>query len=314
MDSFLFEQFTGGNGGAIQIGSGIGPFPGISVSLQATTPAVNSSVYLSPVGVENSASYAPFTAGISHGEYITLTGSNLGPSSLEVAPGAPFPTKLGNVQVMINNIPAPIYYVSANQLAVIVPNEISEINSSIAQIQVINNGNSSNVVTEFVNETNPGVFSQTENGIGYGAIEHSDGSLVTPDSPAQIGETVSAFITGLGDVFPTLLDGVAAPTNTTTNTSNPITADISGTMATVTFSGLAPGFVSLYQVNVTIPSGVTTGDNFLDIGGPDSYNSEALISVGDSSAAVQGPHLHPRPHPRKHIRVLPKAARVPTTE
>ena len=29
--------------------------------------------------------------------------------------------------------------------------------------------------------------------------------------------------------------------------------------ATAQFSGLTPGFVGLYQVNVTIPSGVTSG-------------------------------------------------------
>jgi uncharacterized protein (TIGR03437 family) len=63
-------------------------------------------------------------------------------------------------------------------------------------------------------------------------------------------------------------------------TTNTITAAVGGQAATVTYSGLAPGFVGLYQVNVTIPTGLTAGDNFLDIAGPDSYTSEAVIPIG----------------------------------
>jgi len=314
-DDFLSAQFIGGNGGATQIGVGTGYFPGISVALQAPSLSQTTSVYLSPVGVENSASYAPFTAGISRGEYITLAGTNLGPSTLQVASTVPFPNELSNVKVLINGLAAPIYYVSANQLAVIVPVETT---SLIAQIQVINNGNASNVVTEFVNQTTPGIFSQQQDGIGYGAVLHQDGvTLVTPDDPAQIGETVSVYMAGLGDVFPSQLDGAAAPTDSLVNTSNQITADISGTAATPTFAGRAPGYVGLYQVNVTIPSGVTAGDNFIDISGPDSYNSEALISIGSSSAAVPAAHLHSQTHPRTNTHRVPIAnhlARVRATE
>jgi hypothetical protein len=57
----------------------------------------------------------------------------------------------------------------------------------------------------------------------------------------------------------------------------------------VTFAGLAPGFAGLYQINVTIPSGLTAGDNFLDLAGPDSYNSEALISIAGATSAAEVP-------------------------
>ncbi len=318
-DSFLSTQYYGGNGGAQQVGVGIGPYPGISVSLQAPNIPQTTSVFLSPVGVENSASYAPFTAGISRGEYLTLAGVNLGPGTLQVDPSVPFQTDLGNVKVLINGIAAPIYYVSANQLAVIVP---VETNSSIAQIQVFNNGNASNVVTTFVRETTPGVFSQQADGIGYAAAIHQNGALVTPDDPAQIGETISVYIAGLGDTFPEQLDGTAAPTNSLVDTSNQITADVNGTAATVSFAGRAPGYIGLYQVNVVIPPGVSDGDNFIDIGGnvsnvPDSYNSEALISVGSGTAGRPDANLHPRsrPHPNtQRIPITNHVSRVSTSD
>jgi uncharacterized protein (TIGR03437 family) len=37
------------------------------------------------------------------------------------------------------------------------------------------------------------------------------------------------------------------------------TVTIGGQSATVLFSGLAPGFASLYQVNVDVPSNIATG-------------------------------------------------------
>src|SRR5580704_6729003 len=75
-------QYAVGDGGAIRIGQGIWPFLGITVAFQAPTftpPA--GSVYITPTGVVNAASFAPFTAGISDGEFVTVYGANLAPSS-----------------------------------------------------------------------------------------------------------------------------------------------------------------------------------------------------------------------------------------
>jgi uncharacterized protein (TIGR03437 family) len=288
MDAFTSSQYIGGNGGAVRIGVGIGPSLSLSVALQAPTFG-GSGVYLNPAGVVNAASNAPFTAGLSPGEFITLYGTNLGPSTLQFASTVPFPIKLGGVQVLINNSPVPIYYVSANQISAIVPFEIT---SAVAQVQVTYNGATSNAVTELVNLTTPGVFTNDPvGGIGYSAALHPDYSLVTPESPAQVGETIAVYMTGLGTVFPSVADGAAAPGTTTT--SNAITADISGTAANVTYMGLAPGYVGLYQLNVQIPSGVTAGDNYLDISGPDSYASEALISIGSTGLSAQARPTRP---------------------
>src|SRR5207249_671157 len=151
-----------------------------------------SGVFLNPAGVVNAASFAPFTAGVSRGEMITLFGTNLGPSTPQTAAVLPLSNILGGVQVLINNVAAPIFYASSTQLSVIVPWETT---ASIAQIQVVNNGAMSNVVTEYVSNTTPGVFG----GIGYAAALHGDFSVVTPSNPANVGETISVFVTGLGD-------------------------------------------------------------------------------------------------------------------
>ena len=194
-----------------------------------------------------------------------------------MASTAPFPTTLNGVQVLVNNVAAPVYYVSAGQVSAIVPYET---NSAIAQIQVVNNGVRSNAVTMYVNLTAPGVFTNPSGGLGYAAALHPNFSLVTPNSPAQIGETISVFVTGLGDVFPGVADGSLGPLNPLSTASNTITVNVDGVAATVTYAGLAPQLAGLYQINFTLPSGVSTGDVALDVSGPDSYSSEAAITIG----------------------------------
>ena len=281
-------------GSGIRIGSGIGPFLGISVALQAPTMSSSLSttgVFLDPQGVVNAGSFAPFTAGVAPGELLTLFGANLA-AGLQVASTIPFPTTLGKVQVMINNVPAPIYYVSPTQLAVVVPYGVT---GTIAKLQVLNDNVPSNAVTEWIGNTAPGVLTQLQNGLGYGDVVHLDGTLVNDKSPAKIGETVSVYLTGLGAVNPAIADGDAGPVNPLANATNPITAFIGGTEAKVGYSGLAPQLAGLYQINLTVPDGVTAGDNSLDIAGPDTYASVCLIAISgapaSSSAAV--PHIAP---------------------
>ena len=133
-------------------------------------------------------------------------------------------------------------------------------------------------------------------GVGQAAALHPDFSLVTTARPAQIGETIAVYLTGLGDVTPAVADGALGPSNPPSLTTNNITAFISGKAATVTYAGLAPQLAGLYQVNITIPAGVSAGDNALDISGPDSYTTESVIPVGSGSAAspaVKQPAVKP---------------------
>jgi uncharacterized protein (TIGR03437 family) len=276
------QQYWSSVDGSIRIGYGLGPLYALNVALKAPTLTGNG-VYLNPQGVVNAASSAPFTAHLSPGEFITLYGTGLAPSDA-TATTLPLPGILNGVQVMINGRPAPMYFVSSTQLSVIVP----YFTESIAQIQVINNGKSSNVVTQFVGSTSGGVFTfNPVGGIGYAAALHNaDFSVVSPDSPAQIGETIDVFTAGMGIVSPTVLDGAADPSGTlssTPYTPSIFIADSAGNdtqVTTVSYSGLAPGFAGLYQINFTIPSGVASGPTSLEILGPDSDTLEAGLPVG----------------------------------
>jgi len=280
-DTAYSTQYVVGSGSGIRIGLGIGPYLGIAAALPAPSLS-GSGVYLNPTGISNAASSAPFTASIAPGELITLYGSNLA-ADTAVATSTPFPTTLAGVQVTINGTLAPIYYVSPGQASVIVPYSAT---APVAQIQVTNNGVASNAVTVYSASTAPGVFTNPVGGLGYAAALHGDGTVVTAADPAAAGEYISVFVTGLGPVSPTIADGAAGPADPLSYTSNTIAANIDGTTATVSYAGLAPYFAGLYQINVQVPTGTASGDVSLDISGPDTYTTEALLPVGTATAAL----------------------------
>lgn len=162
----------------------------------------------------------------------------------------------------------------------------------VASIQVVSNGVPSNTITNFVNMTQPGIF----NSFATPAILHADNSLVSPQNPVQPGETLSVYLTGLGTL------------NTSSNAISKITAYIGGTQAAVTFAGSYSPVGGGYQVNVTVPTGLSNGNDYLDISGPDAYNSEALIPIGTASTSATATQLAHRPKPLMAPAILSPAS------
>lgn len=287
-DTVARRQYTVAADGGIRIGLGNGPYLGINVALRA--PALSGEgVFLNPAGVINSASFAPFTEGVSAGEFVTLFGSGLAESTV-VASTLPFPGTLGGVQVLVNDTPAPLYYVSPGQIAAIIPYGLT---GGIARIQVVNRGLASNAVTQFVALTTPGIFTLTSNGLGPGAVEHADGSVVTAEKPAQPGETLAMFVTGLGPVKPTIADGAAGPVEPLSKVTSTVLVRVNGALAKVTYSGLAPFLAGLYQVNFEVPANARVGDNSLELDGPDSYTVLATVRVGTPQATAAAVSAQP---------------------
>lgn len=310
-------QYTVGGDG-IRIGYGIGGSLGIEVALPYTPPAVTASIYLDPTGIVNTASSAPFTAGISPGDFITIyNGTNLANSTVFAPPGA-FQTTLGGVTVVVDGVlPAPLFYVSPTQISFLVPYGASTY--SVASIQVKNNGANSNIATTYVNLTTPGVFTANPvGGTGVAAMLDFPASgaaayIVSESKPANPGDAVAVFVSGLGAPFPSNGDGALGPLTGDSLVQN-IYVDVSGTdVGTLAYAGLAPGLAGLYQINFTVPSTATAGDNLLGISGPDSYSNESIIPIssGASSAAVAGttPAVKPALHRTLPPRFFAPAAR-----
>ncbi|WP_031499333.1 hypothetical protein [Bryobacter aggregatus] len=214
-----------------------------------------SGIFLNPAGVLNAASFAPVGNPIAPGQFLSLFGTGLGPAAPVLAT-APFPKALAGVSVTIQDRPAPIYFVSAYQMSVLVPFATS---GTTAEVVVKIGDQESNRVTVPVARTAPGVYSLSQNGIGAGAILKSDYSLVTASNPANRNDVVQVYLTGLGELNPALVDGAPASTSTLSRVTDTVNAYVGGVKAVVTFAGAAPGFAGLYQMNIVIPAAAPSG-------------------------------------------------------
>lgn len=257
--SMLSNRFALGSNGSVFLAAGVSFVDSNNYEVIIGTKArdlTGTGVFLNPAGVVNGASFAPVGNPISPGQFISLFGTGIGPASAVVAPSAPFPNTLGGVSVTVQGRPAPLYFVSANQISALVPFATS---GSTADI-VINVGNQeSNRVVVPVSRSSPGIYATTQNGIGAGAILKADFTIVSPSNAPRRGDTVLIYLTGLGALNPALLDGVAASSSVLSRIVETVNVYIGGQKATVTFAGAAPGFAGLYQINVIIPVSAPIG-------------------------------------------------------
>lgn len=215
-------------------------------------------------GVVNGASFStqPPTAG----SIGSIFGTNLASTTL-VADSLPLPTSLDGVSVQINGVAAPLFFVSADQINFQFPWE--SLDQTEVSITVTSNGVTSASQTIRLALFNPGIFATNSTGKGQGAIViAATGEVAAPTEsipgraarPANRGEFLSVFCTGLGAVNNPPASGAPASADPLSETTTTPSATMGGVPATVTFSGLGPGFVGLYQVNVQVPENVPTGD------------------------------------------------------
>jgi len=284
-----YQYVMGVDGKAVLI-VGTGATYSMSVNLLAPSSQATS-VFIDPLSIFNAASYGPITNSVAPGEFVTIFGLGMS-SSTQGAQTLPLPQTLGQTSVTVNGRAAPLLYVSATQINLLVPFATTE---SFATFQVNNNNALSNPVTVYTSPTAPGVFTLTglngvsyPAGIGPAAVTHLDYSLVTSTNPAVAGETLVLYLTGLGAVTPVVGDGVAGPSNppSTANefTSKAIGVDILDSngvdsTATVGFAGLAPFFAGVYQINFTVPMGVASGEAYVNVSTNEAYTSEAKLFI-----------------------------------
>lgn len=170
------------------------------------------------------------------------------------------PTVLNGVSVSVANRPAFVAYISPSQLNVQLPDDLP---TGQAELIVTNELGSSlpfrlNIVSTAPSILAPAVFAP------YAAALLSDGSFVGPVNyipgvafrPAKPGEAITLFGIGMGPTNPRVLAGHVTPGIASLNTFD---VSIGGKVAQVTYAGLSPSLVGLYQINLIVPQ-VDSGD------------------------------------------------------
>ena len=204
---------------------------------------------------------ASFTANgaLSPGSLISVFGQNLSGSTASAS--FPIPTLLGGAQLNIGGQNVPLLYTSPTQVNAQVPLSISP-NSGTAAYFVVNSGSFLVGQQSIVGQQNllmarasPGIFATDDAHLtGQGAITDAKGVILNNSNPASRGQVVIIYATGLGTVDKPPVLGAPAPASPPANTIDVPSVSIGGLPSVVQFSGLAPGFVGLYQINVVVPN------------------------------------------------------------
>jgi uncharacterized protein (TIGR03437 family) len=189
--------------------------------------------------VVNAASYV---AGVAPGSLATLFGVNLALAS-----------------VLLNGVDVRPFYASDTQVNFYVP-AATPVGANVVTVNTPFGLQATSTINLVA--VQPGIFS--------GAVVHA-GTLVSAlTTPVHAGDYIEIYCTGLG------------PTRTSNGLSlTTVTPAVYLGAAAVTpsYSGLAPGFVGLYQVDVQIPAGLPSGTLPLVITSGNTYSNEVKIAV-----------------------------------
>lgn len=212
-------------------------------------------------GVTNGASFRP---GIVPGSWVTITGFNLSPVTdnwdRAVIDGK-LPDSLDGVSVSIGGKPAYVQFVSPGQINVQAP----DVGVGPTPVIVTNPSGVSATFTAMAQQFSPAFF--LWNG-KYAVATRQDFSPAAQAGllegvttiPAQPGEIIILWATGLGATNPPVAAGIQAPSDRAYLTASPVTVTVGTTNAQMFGAALSPGYAGLYQIGIQIPASTPDGD------------------------------------------------------
>jgi uncharacterized protein (TIGR03437 family) len=222
-------------------------------------PAINSG------GVISASSFGAFSA-IAPGSWIEIYGSNLASTTANwnnSFTGVNAPTALGSTTVTIGGLSAFIDYVSPGQVNAQVP---SGVGSGAQQLVVSTAAGQGAAYAVTVNGTEPGLLAPPAFKVGgtqYVTALLSDGvTYILPTGaisgltsrPAHVGDTIVMYGVGFGPVIPSIPAGQIVPQTPGNSLATPLSVFFGPMQATLSYFGLAPGYVGMYQFNVVVPN------------------------------------------------------------
>lgn len=214
---------------------------------------------------------ASFTAPVAPGEIAAVFGSNLIVGSTPTLAGTiPLPRSLQSTSVFVNGVRTPLFYAGAAQINYQVPYSTA---TGQAEVVVLRDDGVASFGTVQIAASAVALFTTSSTGQGQAAALNLDYSLngdasVNPQfKRAKKGDYIVLFASGTGGSLVNAAtgqaivigDGEAATASPLYGTSEIPVVTIGGKGATVFFSGLAPGYVGLWQMNVQIPADAPSG-------------------------------------------------------
>lgn len=176
------------------------------------------------------------------------------------------------VWVTVGGVTANIYYVSPTQINFLVP---ASLQATASNVQVVRDSTSGPLVPVRIALSAPALFQvDAHNAIATSA----DGTLLTSDAPANPGDIVILYGTGLGQTTPLAVAGQIATQAAQLKQIAAFQITLDGVPVdseNILYAGLAPGFAGLYQINLRLPTTANPNPE-IRIGYPDAFSKPAL--------------------------------------
>jgi uncharacterized protein (TIGR03437 family) len=244
----------------------------ISAIERLPTPSISAN------GIATAGSYGAYRTA-SPGTYIEIYGNNLAPARDRIWASSDFrdnnaPTSLDGVSVTVNGQAAFVYFTNAGQINVQVPAGVP----TIGQVPVVVsfNGIASGTAMIEMRVRTPGLLAppafKVEDRQYVAAVRPANNAYITngriagiPAAPAIPGETIVLYGIGFGAVTNASVPIAGRVVAELAPLSAPVSVRIGELEARVSYAGLVPGSVGLYQLNVEVPQDAQEGDQPLRV-------------------------------------------------
>jgi uncharacterized protein (TIGR03437 family) len=229
------------------------PFHNTFVSLSTSGLMLLASNYDAPLPqpmITSVVSAADHVSGVASGGLISVFGSNLSSSTI-VASGTPLPTVVGNSCLLVNGQPISLLLISPSLIN-------AQLNNATTGPSTISIRTPQNVSPDFsftVGSTAPAVFLNGTDGVSTNlpsVTRAANGLLVTPANPIHQGDSLTIFAAGLGLTSPVVAAGAVSPANAAVLVQPTVT--LNGVVLPMTFAGLVPGQIGVYEIQVNVPT------------------------------------------------------------
>lgn len=209
---------------------------------------------LSENSVRNAAGTTPDDV-VAPGSLISIRGFNLAPAA-QTGPANPLTQTLQGVVVQVNSRILPLVSVAPEEIVAQLP---SDFVAGEYSLTIRSTGQPALFAKFHVARNAPGLFRMPES--EFSLAFHQNGRAVTPDDPAQPGETLSILGTGFGPVEPSWLDGFAVPATPPMALKDTLELLAGGEVRPHIWSGAAPGRVGYSLVKIQVDPTMGRGQN-----------------------------------------------------
>jgi len=212
---------------------------------------------VAPPRIDSVVNAADGSTALAPGGLISITGSNLSPVNA-VTQQMPLPAALAESCLMVNGLPAPMIFASNTLINAQLPFQVE---GEVTMVLSTPGGISDNFNLVLMPSA-PAIFHNGAAGDVSGlatVVRAKNGQYVTMSNPIHRNDNITIYLTGLGQTSPSVAAGVPAPADPKASVLVPPDVTLGGAGVPVSFAGLAPGQVGVYQIDAKVSGWAPTG-------------------------------------------------------